>query len=262
MADEIRYQQVGRRAQAAAAFVELVDALVEDFDVIDVLTVLATRCVELLGAAAAGILLADGEGTLRVVGASNEQAHLLELLQLQNDQGPCMDCYRTGQVVSNSNLGADSPWPEFAAVSIAAGYLSVCAIPMRLRDFTMGCLNLFLPDPVALPDDDVALAQALAHVASIAIAQDQLAREAAVRESDLQHALQSRVLIEQAKGMIAAQSGVDMDAAFNQLRSYARNTNRRLTDVAESVIDGSTTIRSAKPSRPPIPPPSRDRHRE
>ena len=139
MTEEIGYEQISRRAQAADAFIELVDALVEDFDVIDLLTVLATRSVELLGAAAAGVLLADSEGTLRVVGASNEQAHLLELLQLQNNQGPCLDCYRTGQVVSNSDLGAASPWPEFAEVAVSAGYPSVCAIPMRVRDFTMGC---------------------------------------------------------------------------------------------------------------------------
>jgi GAF domain-containing protein len=257
MAEEVSYQQVSRRAQAASAFVELVDSLVDDFDVIDVLTVLTTRCVELLGAAAAGILLADGQGTLRVIGASNEQAHLLELLQLQNDQGPCLDSYRRGAIVSNGDMGAGSPWPEFAVVSVAAGYPSVCAIPMRFRSFTMGCLNLFMSQPIVLPDDDVSLAQALAHVASIAIAQDQTIRESALRESHLQHALESRIVIEQAKGMIAAQSSVDMDSAFTMLRAHARNNNLRLTDVAKAVIAGTTTIRSTRSTvRPAKPPPS------
>lgn len=254
MADEFGYDKISHRAQAADAFVELVDSLVQDFDVIDMLTVLTTRCVELLGATAAGILLADSDGTLRVIGASNEQAQVLELMQLQNDEGPCLDCYRTGRVVSNSDLLAASPWPDFAAVSVAAGYFSVCAIPMQLRDFTMGCLNLFMPASVALPDDDVALARALAHVASIAIAQDEMTRKSAVRETDLQHALHSRIVIEQAKGMIAAQSRVDMDTAFNGLRSYARRNNQLLTEVATEVIAGLTTIGAGNPVQPGLPP--------
>lgn len=254
MADEIGSEQISQRAKAADAFVELVDALVEDFDVIDVLTVLSTRCVELLGAAAAGIMLVDGEGTLRVIGASNEQANLLELLQLQNDEGPCLDSFRTGHIVTSWNLSAESPWPAFAAVSVATGYRSVCAIPMRLRGFTMGCLNLFIDEPVSLPDDDIVFARGLAHVAAIAIAQDQTTRELEVRDSQWHHALQSRVVIEQAKGMIAVQSRVDMDGAFRRLRSYARDNDQRLTDVATDVIAGTTiigsdeTIRSAPPS--------------
>ncbi len=242
MGDEVSVEQLSRRARATAAFVELVNALVDDFDVIDVLTVLTTRCVELIGAAAAGILLADGEGTLRVIGASNERAQLLELLQLQNDQGPCLDCYRTGRLVVNADLGAGSPWPEFAGVSVANGYPSVCAIPMRLRTLTMGCLNLFMTEPVALSHDDIVLAEGLAQVAGIAIVQDQTIRESAVRERQLQHALESRIVIEQAKGMIAARRGVDMDGAFSRLRSHARSNNQRLTDVAKAVVDGSTTI--------------------
>ncbi|CAN5516864.1 GAF and ANTAR domain-containing protein [soil metagenome] len=227
------------RPQAGAAFVELVEALVDDFDVIDVLTVLTTRCVELLDAAAAGILLADGAGTLRVVGASNEQAQLLELLQVQNDEGPCWDCYHTGDVIISQDMTAGSPWPRFAPVSVAAGYPSVCAVPMSLKQFRMGCLNLFMSEPVRLPDADIALAHALADVASIAIVQDEATRAAAMHEHQLQHALESRIVIEQAKGMIAAQADVDMDNAFSRLRAHARNNNLRLTDVAAKVISGS-----------------------
>lgn len=240
MADEIGTEQLSHRARAAGAFVELVDALVDDFDVVDMLTVLTTRCVELLDAAASGILLCDTDGTLRVAGASNEQANLLELLQLQNDEGPCLDSFRTGQVVSNWDLSAASPWPAFAAESVASGFRSVCAVPMQLREFTMGCLNLFIREPVALPDDDILLARALAQVAAIAIDQDQTTREFAMRETQLQHALQSRIVIEQAKGMIAEQSQVDMVTAFQRLRSYARDNNQRLTDVAKDVIAGKT----------------------
>jgi len=227
------------RAQAGAAFVELVAALVDDFDVIDMLTVLTTRCVEMLDASAAGILLADSAGTLRVVGASNEQAQLLELLQVQNDEGPCWDCYHTGDVIISQDMTAGSPWPRFAPVSVAAGYPSVCAVPMGLKHLRMGCLNLFMSEPVRLPDADIALAQALADVASIAIVQDQTTRSAALREGQLQHALESRIVIEQAKGMIAAHADVDMDSAFSRLRDHARSNNLRLTDVAAAVISGS-----------------------
>ncbi len=228
-----------QRAQGGSAFVELVEVLVDDFDVIDMLTVLTTRCVELLDAAAAGILLADGAGTLRVLGASNEQAQLLELLQVQNDEGPCWDCYHTGDVIINQDMTAGSPWPRFAPVSVAAGYPSVCAVPMRLKRSTMGCLNLFMSEPVGLPDADIALAQALADVASIAVVQEDATRAAAVHERQLQHALESRIVIEQAKGMIAAQADVDMDDAFSRLRAHARNNNLLLTDVAAAIISGS-----------------------
>jgi len=228
-----------RQTLTANTFVELIDTLVDDFDVIDVLTVLASRSVELLEAAAAGILLADASGHLRVMAASTEQIALLELFQVQNEEGPCMDSFRTGQVVVDADLTTGSRWPLFAAESLAAGYPSVCAVPLRLREVTLGCLNLFLIDPVALAPTDIGLAQALADVASIAIIQDQAARDAAIREDRLQHALNSRIAIEQAKGMLAEHGNVDMDEAFNRLRRFARNHNRGLTEVAQSLVAGT-----------------------
>lgn len=228
-----------RQTLTANTFVELIDTLVEDFDVIDVLTMLVSRCVELLEAAAAGILLADVSGQLRVMAASTEEIALLELFQVQNEEGPCMDSFRTGQIVAEANLTTGSRWPLVAAESLAAGYPSVCAVPLRLREVILGCLNLFLIEPVPLTPADVNLAQALADVASIAIIQDQAAHDAAVREDRLQHALNSRVAIEQAKGMLAEHSNVDMDEAFTRLRRYARNHNRRLTEVAELLVTGT-----------------------
>ena len=243
----------------ATTFVEIVDALVGNFDVIDVLTLLTSRCVELLDAAAAGILLADSEGHLCVVGASTEQIHLLELFQIQNDEGPCLDCYQTGKLVLHSDLDTDSPWPAFAAECTSAGFRSVCAVPLRHRARTLGCLNLFMSAPVGLTDQDVALAQALADVASITIVQDQAIRDAAIREGHLQHALTSRIAIEQAKGMIAERNTVDMDEAFTRLRAYARNNNRGLTDVADAVVAGTIPIDTISTRRtPPAPrPPTR-----
>ena len=240
-----------REVLTATVFVELVDALVSDFDVIDVLTVLTSRCVELLGASAAGILLADDRGLLNLVGASNDEVKLLELFQLQNEQGPCMDCFATGAVVAHADLRSGSPWPAFAAESVAVGLPSVCAVPMRLRSVVLGCLNLFMSEPVELSHADVVLAHALADVASIAIVQDQATREAAIREGRLQHALNSRIVIEQAKGMIAERAGIDMDAAFCALRDHARNNNRGLTDLAEALVNGRIAVDSiAGPSRP------------
>ncbi|HEY5424537.1 MAG TPA: GAF and ANTAR domain-containing protein [Ilumatobacteraceae bacterium] len=233
-----------RQARASGTFVELIDTLVDDFDVIDMMTVLASRCVELLDAAEAGILLVDGSGHLRVVAASSEKIELLELFQVQNEQGPCLDCFRTGRVVAESDLEHSTTWPQFGAESVAAGMPSVCAVPLRLRSVILGGLNLFMSRPVPLSPADLHLAQALADVASIAIIQDQAARDAAARESRLQHALESRIVIEQAKGMLSEHSGTDMDASFEALRGFARSHNRRLTEVAESLTAGTLPIAS------------------
>jgi GAF domain-containing protein len=245
---------VAHQVLTATTFVEIVETLVGDFDVIDVLTLLTSRCLELLDAAAAGILLADGDGHLRVVGASNEQIQLLELFQVQNDEGPCLDCYRTGNVVLHSDLDVPSPWPLFAAECNAAGFASVCAVPLRLRTQTLGCLNMFMSEAGGLTTSDVALAQALADVASIAIIQDQATRDAAIREGQLQHALNSRIAIEQAKGMIAERYNVDMTEAFSRLRAHARNNNRGLTDVADALVAGIIAIDAMVSPRPPRPP--------
>ena len=125
-------------------FVELTDTMVADFDVIDFLHVLTDRSVKLLDVSAAGLLLADPRGELRVVAASSEAARVLELFQLQNDQGPCLDCFRTGQPVSAADLDAEAErWPRFAAAARQSGFAAVQALPMRLRDQVIGALNLF-----------------------------------------------------------------------------------------------------------------------
>jgi GAF domain-containing protein len=231
-----------RESLTTRTFVQLADTLVVDFDLIELLTVLANRSVELLGAAAAGILLADGDGRLRVMAASDERAELLELFQLQSDEGPCLDCYGTGTPVINSDLRGQTPWPSFSAESVRLGFPSVCALPLRLRNDVLGCLNLFIAQAVALSDTDVALAQALADVASIAIVQDAANRLATSREAQLQHALDSRVLIEQAKGMVAEHESMNMSAAFSLIRTFARNNNLLLTETAANLVDGTINI--------------------
>ena len=259
MSNDAELKALNRQALTATTFVEIVDTLVDDFDVIEVLTVLTSRSVELLEAAAAGILLVDADGHLRVIGASTEQVGLLELFQIQNDQGPCLDCFHTGTVVAAHDLTVSSPWPQFADECLQAGFPSVCAVPLRLKDLIVGCLNLFMSEPVALSDGEIALAQALADVACIAIVQDQATRDAAVREGHLQHALNSRIVIEQAKGMIAERGGVDMDDAFARLRAFARSNNRGLTETAEALVGGTISIDAIVGSRR-VPPPPNTRH--
>jgi GAF domain-containing protein len=251
MRSNAEQRALNRQALTATTFVEIVDTLVDNFDVIEVLTRLTSRSVELLEAAAAGILLADERGQLRVIGASTEAVQLLELFQIQNAEGPCLDCFTTGTVVTSDNLALKNPWPQFAAECVRNGYPSVCAVPLRLRELILGCLNLFMSEPVGLSDAEIALSQALADVATIAILQDQATRQAALREGHLQHALISRIVIEQAKGMIAERTGVDMNEAFNRLRAFARNHNRGLTEVAGEMVAGNLAVDTVALRRSP-----------
>lgn len=226
-----------REELLAQTFVELADTLVDDFDVIELLTMLSERCVELLDAAATGILLGDQRGRLQMIAASSEQAQVLELFQLQNSEGPCMDCYRSGQPVAHSNLAATNAWPRFGPVAIEAGLPSVHAFPMRLRDQVVGTLNLFMAKSQALSGADIAVAQALADAASIAILQDHAARDSRSTVGQFQHALNSRVAIEQAKGALAERAGITTDEAFARLRQHARSQNMKLTSLASALVE-------------------------
>ena len=206
-----------------------------------------------MDANAAGILLADASGHLCVVGASSERVQLLELFQLQNEQGPCLDCYTSGEVVAAVDLNVASAWPKFAAESVAAGYLSVCAIPLHHKGATLGCLNLFMTSAGPLAPADIALAQALADVASIAIVQSHADRRTDDRNGQLHHALDSRIAVEQAKGMVAEQFTLDAHDAFEALRSNARANERSLTTTARQLVAGTLAIADFAP-RPETPP--------
>ncbi len=224
-------------------FVELTDTMVAGFDVIDFLHVLTDRSVQLLNVSAAGLLLADPRGELRVVAASSQAARLLELFQLQNDQGPCLDCFRTGRPVAAADLAAEAPrWPRFAAAAQQAGFAAVQALPMRLRDQVIGALNLFRAVPGAFDPADIRIGQALADVATISLLHERSMRHSDTLNEQLQTALNSRVIIEQAKGKLAERLGLDTDQAFSVLRDHARTRNLRLSDVALAFIDGSETL--------------------
>jgi hypothetical protein len=225
----------------SGTFVELADTMVADFDIIDFLHLLTERSVQLLSASAAGVLLAAPDGELRVAAASSGLTGLVELFQIQNDQGPCLDCFRTGRPVAAVDLGGPGqPWPQFAAAATGAGFRTVQAIPMRLRDEVIGALNLFGDGMVPFSPADVRIGQALADVATIGLLQERTARRREIAAEQLQGALNSRVIIEQAKGKLAERLSLDMDASFKLLRDHARNSNQRLTDVARDFVESAT----------------------
>ncbi|GAB3418157.1 GAF and ANTAR domain-containing protein [Flindersiella endophytica] len=220
------------------AFVDMADTLVDDYDVVDLLHRLAGYCVTLLGAAAAGLLLSDQRQGLHVVAASNERTRLLELLQLQADEGPCLDAYRTGEPVNITDLSTVvERWPVFAPEALREGFGSAHAIPLRLRGQVIGALNLF-SSAGPLGPDDLTIARGLADTATIGILQERAIRRGEVLTEQLQGALNSRISIEQAKGVLAHAGHLDIDQAFEHLRGYARRHRRKLSDVAEDLATG------------------------
>lgn len=235
MSEETLPSGEAREQQLLQAFVEMVDTFVDDYDVVEMLHRLTDRCVSLLGASAAGLLLADQRGGMQVVAASSERTHLLELLQLQTDEGPCLDAYRTGEIVQVDDLAAASArWPAFVPEALAEGFTSVQAVPLRLRKQVIGALNLF-GRAAGLGPRNLRVARALADTATIGILQERAVRRGEVLTEQLQRALNSRVVIEQAKGVLFHAGGVPMDQAFESLRTYSRSRNLRLTEVAEAL---------------------------
>lgn len=228
-----------RESRLLQAFLQMADTLVDYYDIPDILHQLAGHCVDLLDAAAAGLLLADQRGTLQLLASSTEHTRLLELFQLQTNEGPCLDCYRTGAPVLVPDLTeATERWPRFAAQALQQGFASVHAVPLQLRGDTIGTLNLFNHEPGSLTEQDAQVARALADMATIGILQERAIRRGEVLTEQLQTALNSRVTIEQAKGVLAHAGGLDMDEAFQALRRYARGHHARLTEIAYRLVGG------------------------
>jgi hypothetical protein len=223
-------------------FIEMGDTLVDDFDLIDFLHLIAERCVQVLDVSEAGLLLTDDQGTLRLVAASSERTRLLELFQLQIEQGPCVDCFHTGAAVSVVDVRTASQWPTFRAAAIEIGFASVYALPMRLRSEVIGAVNLFDIQPGPLDAERLRIGQALADVATIGLLQQREIQRRDVITEQLQTALTGRVLIEQAKGLVAERLGVNVTEAFTMLRSTARSSNRRLSELAEAIIEGTEQL--------------------
>jgi GAF domain-containing protein len=229
----------GREQLLSKAFVGLADTLVDNYDIIDLLDRLVAYSVELLAADAAGIMLVDSQRALHVVASSHEDADVMELLQLEADQGPCVECFRTQERVSVPDLTeAAGRWPVFvAAVESRGTYRSVHALPLRLRGEAIGAMNLFHRQPGPMPEADLALGQALADVATIGILSERAIRRGEVVTEQLQTALNNRVIIEQAKGVLAHRGNLSMNEAFDRLRRYARSRNALLSEVARQVVE-------------------------
>jgi GAF domain-containing protein len=233
----------------ATIFVEVADTLTAEFDLIEFLHTLTTRAADLVNAAAAGLLLTDQRGRLEFMASSDENVKLLELFQLQNQEGPCLEAFHTGQPVINVDLGeASSRWPRFAPRATNAGYQSVHAFPLRLRSQTIGAFNVFGDTKGGdFQGPDVRIMQALADVATIALLQERAIRRAEALTEQLQSALNSRIIIEQAKGAIAQAHNVSIDEAFARIRGYARHHHRQLADVAHTIVTDPNSVNLTLP---------------
>jgi transcriptional regulator with GAF, ATPase, and Fis domain len=229
-----------REDELIDALVSMADTLVDHYDIIDFLHALAERCVNLVGVSAAGIMLADPRGELRHAACSNEQMRLVELFELQVEEGPCFDAYR-----NNASVQCSSPeeaarrWPKFARPASESGFSAFSAVPMRLRADVIGALNLFSIEPEALADREIKVVQAMADIATIGILQERSIRDAHAFSSQLELALESRVVIEQAKGIVAEHLQVDVDESFQRIRTYARSRNRLLSETARQIVERS-----------------------
>ncbi|WP_244871598.1 GAF and ANTAR domain-containing protein [Catellatospora sp. TT07R-123] len=237
----------------AQVFVEIADTLVDEFDVIDFLQKLAEHTADLLGGSPVGLLLADQQGRLEFVAASDENVKILELFQVQNHEGPCLDAFRTGKPVVNADLQcAADRWPLFSPRAVEAGFRSVHAFPLRLRADRIGAMNVFGRDVGGrLAETDAQIVQALADVAAIGLLQARAVSRGEQLTEQLQGALNSRIVIEQAKGAVAQLRGVNVDEAFALIRAYSRSRNLRLGEVARAVIEDPASVLTL--SEPPMP---------
>lgn len=234
-----------RAGAVSAAFVKIADTLVADYDVVDLLYTLVDESVALLDASAAGLLLVDPAGDLQVMASTSEKVQHLEMLQLEAGLGPCVDCFHTGAVVKIDDIATDgAPWPAFQAAALSQGFVSVHAVPMRLRGNTIGTLNLFRAQRGPLSVDDAAIAQAFADVATISLLQERALQESSLVTEQLQRALSRRVVIEQAKGVIAQTANVNIDQAFALLRSHSRSHSRSLLETSRDVVARRIAITS------------------
>lgn len=218
-------------------FVALSDTLVEDYDVVDLMQTLVEHSATLFDAVSAGLVLVNPSGTLDVIASTDEDTRLIELMQLQSGQGPCIRCIQTGQPVIVPDAWAlTNQWADFRRTSIELNLRAAHCVPMRLRGTTIGSLNLFRAQPGHLDTDDITVIQAFADVATIAVLQQRALEESSIIQQQLQHALDSRIIIEQAKGIIAYTHNTDIDHAFQILRDHARATSTPITDVARRIL--------------------------
>lgn len=232
-----------REARISAAFISVADTLTTEYDMVDLLHTLVSECVGILGMEAGGLMLVDGNGDLQLMTSTSEAADLVEVMQLAAAAGPCIDCFRTGVAVSVREISESQQWPKFRTAAMEQGFHSVLATPMKLRGKILGTMNLFGITAGEVTARDAAVAQALADVATIGILQERVIQEGHLMEGQLHRALDSRILIEQAKGVIANELSLSMDDAFNLLRKYARDRNLTIRSVSEQVSNRAISVR-------------------
>lgn len=227
----------------AEVLVEVADTLVDEFDLIDFLQRVTTHASELVSARICGLMLADHRGRLRLMAASDERAEMLELFQVQADEGPCQDCYREGRAVIVTDLQEmEDRWPQFAPHALAAGFRAIHAFPLRLRGEVIGALNMFGTQAGPMKEVDVRVVQALADIATIALLQERAIARGELLAEQLQSALNSRIVVEQAKGYLAQLHGETPDEAFTRMRAYARRHGLRLSEVAFTVTTDAGSL--------------------
>ena len=249
MADpaEMRHR-LSREAALVDAFVHLSDTLVDDYDIIDFLHFLTASCVGLVEIDEAAVMLAAPSGLLQAIASSTERSRMLELFELQNHDGPCLDAYRGGLVVSAADLAEESGrWPTFAPRALEVGFRAVHSVPLRLRDQVIGALNLLRVAPGVLTDGDARLVRALSDIATVGVIQERTISASHAATNGLQIALNSRIRIEQAKGVLAERDGISIDDAFETLRGYARRNRLGLSHVASEIVAGRLRLSSPDP---------------
>jgi GAF domain-containing protein len=245
-----------REERINGAFLKVADTLMDSYDVVDLLSTLVHECTDLLGRQGGGILIADATGDLELLASTSEAAEFVEVMQLAAGSGPCVDCFTTGKAVAVTDIAESGErWPKFRTAALDRGFRSLHATPMRVRGKVVGTMNLLGTETGGLDERDVALAQALADVAIIGILQERSLRDPRILSEQLHLALDTRVLVEQAKGVLAHTLGLDMEAAFNTLRGHARRNGMPLREVAEGVVDRSIDVSilaatSEKPESP------------
>ena len=232
-----RRGDVASEALLARAFVRLADTLASDFDIVEFLHGLSVDSVEILRVAAAGVMLADARGRLRLIASSDERMRLLELFEFQGAQGPCLDAFSSGRALQASAADSRVRWPVFAPQASGAGFQRMCAVPLRVRTDVIGALNLFRGDDEPFTGTEVEIAQAMAEMAAIGLIRERSLRERNMLVGQLQAALNSRVVIEQAKGILAEYLTITVDEAFTLLRNYARDHNLKLSEIATDVVN-------------------------
>jgi GAF domain-containing protein len=251
-AGDVNMNDQSRERRLNAAFVTVADTLTDDYDVVELLHTLVQECTEILDAQAGGLMLADAEGELQLVASTSQSVDVVEVMQLDAGAGPCLDCFATGEAISIGDIAeSGDAWPVFRAAALAQGFVSVHATPLQLRGNVIGTMNLFGTSIGALSRRDADVAQALADVATIGILHERLIRQSHVVAEQLQRALDTRILVEQAKGVLAQAGGLDVDEAFSALRRYARDHNLVLRTVAEGVVNRRIDVlaTSDEPSR-------------